>query len=213
MHGKPRWRWTLPGLAAVLAALGLALVAVACSAPRQTVSTIPSSVGTRPPASPSAAPSATAKPVPAVPPASISIPAIGVSAPVMQLGLNSDGTIQVPPLADHNLAGWYKYGAAPGQVGAAVIVGHIDSAAGASVFFNLRNLAKGDRIYVTLADRHVAGFSVDGLQQVPKTSFPTVSVYGHLSYAGLRLVTCGGDFDSATGSYLSDVIVYAHLVT
>lgn len=131
----------------------------------------------------------------------------------MQLGLNSDGTIQVPPLADHNLAGWYKYGAAPGQAGAAVIVGHIDSAAGASVFFNLRNLAKGDRIYVTLADKHAEGFSVDGLQQVPKTSFPTVSVYGHLSYAGLRLVTCGGDFDSATGSYLSDVIVYAHLVT
>lgn len=203
----------LPGLAAVLVALGLVLLAVGCSAPRSSVSAIPSSVGTRPPASPSAAPSATVRPVPAVPPVSIRIPAIGVSAPVMQLGLNSDGTIQVPPLADHNLAGWYKYGPAPGQQGPAIIVGHIDSAAGASVFFNLRNLAKGDRIYVTLVNGHAEDFSVDGLQQVPKTDFPAVSVYGPLAYAGLRLVTCGGMFNPATGSYLSDVIVYAHLVT
>ena len=131
----------------------------------------------------------------------------------MQLGLNSDRTIQVPPLADHNLAGWYKYGASPGQIGAAVIVGHIDSAAGPSVFFELRDLHHGDSIYVTLSDGHVAVFAVDGLQQVSKGAFPTVSVYGQISYAGLRLVTCGGVFDSATGSYLSDVIVYAHLVT
>jgi len=130
----------------------------------------------------------------------------------MQLGLNSDRTIQVPPLANHNLAGWYKYGATPGQEGAAVIVGHIDSTTGASVFFNLRNLRKGDRVYVTLADKQAAVFAVDGLQQVPKTAFPTASVYGQLPYAGLRLVTCGGVFDPSTGHYLSDVIVYAHLV-
>jgi LPXTG-site transpeptidase (sortase) family protein len=151
--------------------------------------------------------------VPAVPPVSIRIPGIDVSAPVMQLGLNSDGTIQVPPLESHNLAGWYKYGASPGQKGAAVIVGHIDSTTGPSVFFRLRDLHTGDLIYVNLDNGHVATFAVDGLQQVPKTSFPTASVYGHLAYAGLRLVTCGGVFNPATGSYLSDVIVYAHLVT
>lgn len=187
---------------------------VACSTPRQTVSTIPSSVGTRPPASPSVTPSATAKPLTLARsvPVTIKVPGIGVSAPVMQLGLNSDGTIQVPPLANLNLAGWYKYGPTPGQQGPAVIVGHIDSTAGAAVFYRLRDLTKGDRIYVTLSDSQVADFSVDGLQQVAKTAFPTASVYGSLSYAGLRLITCGGVFDSATGHYLSNVIVYAHLV-
>jgi sortase (surface protein transpeptidase) len=143
----------------------------------------------------------------------ISIPAIGVSAPVMQLGLNADRTIQVPPLADRNLAGWYRYGASPGQEGAAVIVGHIDSATtGGEVFFRLRYLAKGDLVHVTLAGGRVVTFAVDGLQQVPKTDFPSSRVYGPLPYAGLRLVTCGGVFNPATGSYLSDVIVYAHLV-
>jgi sortase (surface protein transpeptidase) len=144
-------------------------------------------------------------------PVAIRIPAIGVNAPVMELGLNSDRTIQVPPLSNLNLAGWYKYGAAPGQQGAAVIVGHIDSTAGAAVFFRLRYLTRGELVYVALADGKTAVFTVDGLQQVPKTAFPTMRVYGPVPYAGLRLVTCGGVFDPATGHYLSDVIVFAHL--
>ena len=130
----------------------------------------------------------------------------------MQLGLNADRTIQVPPLSNLNLAGWYKYGPAPGQAGPAVIVGHIDSTAGAAVFFRIRYLTKGELVYVTLADGKTDVFAVDGVQQVPKTAFPTASVYGKLSYAGLRLITCGGVFDPSTGHYLSDVIVYAHLV-
>jgi sortase (surface protein transpeptidase) len=143
----------------------------------------------------------------------IVIPAIGVNAPVMQLGLNADRTIQVPPLSAVNLAGWYKYGASPGQRGAAVIVGHIDSATtGGEVFFRLRYLARGEKVYVTLAGGKTEVFTVDGLQQVPKTAFPSAAVYGPLPYAGLRLVTCGGVFDPAAGSYRSDVIVYAHLV-
>ena len=98
---------------------------------------------------PSVAPSVTAshpsaKAFPRLAPVRIVIPAIGVDAPVMQLGLNPDKTIQVPPLAARNLAGWYKYGPAPGQAGPAVIVGHIDSAAsGASVFFRLREPGQG----------------------------------------------------------------------
>jgi sortase (surface protein transpeptidase) len=146
-------------------------------------------------------------------PVRIVIPAIGVNAPVMQLGLNADRTIQVPPLAARNLAGWYKYGASPGQKGAAVIVGHIDSAAaGGEVFFRLRYMTKGERVYVMLADKRTEVFAVDGLQQVPKAAFPSASVYGPLKYAGLRLVTCGGAFNPATGSYESDVIVFAHLL-
>jgi len=151
--------------------------------------------------------------VPRVPPVRIEIPAIGVSAPVMQLGLNPDKTIQVPPLANLNLAGWYKYGAAPGQPGPAVIVGHIDSTAGAAVFFRLRYLTRGEKVYVTLASGRTVTFAVDGLQQVPKTAFPTARVYGPTRDAELRLVTCGGVFDPATGHYLSDVIVFASLVS
>ncbi|HTX28278.1 MAG TPA: class F sortase [Streptosporangiaceae bacterium] len=145
-------------------------------------------------------------------PVHIRIPAIGVSAPVTRVGKNADGTVQVPPLGDHNLAGWYEYGAAPGQRGAAVILGHVDSLTGISVFFYLKDLRAGDRIYVTLADGTVAAFAVDGVQKVAKTAFPTAAVYGHVRYPELHLITCGGPFDRASGHYLDNIIVYAHLV-
>lgn len=144
-------------------------------------------------------------------PVRIRIPAIGVNAPVTQVGLNADGTVQVPPLSAHNLTGWYKYGVTPGQRGASVILGHVDSVTGLSVFFKLKDLRKGEKIYVTLADGQVATFVIDGLQKAAKTTFPTSAVYGKLKYPGLRLVTCGGDFDPATGHYLDNIIVYAHL--
>lgn len=144
-------------------------------------------------------------------PVRIRIPAIGVNAPVMEVGLNPDGTVQVPPLADHNLTGWYKYGPTPGQRGASVILGHVDSVTGLSAFFKLKNLRKGDRIYVRLADGRTAVFVVDGLQRTAKTSFPTAAVYGRVRYPGLRLITCGGPFDLATGHYEDNIIVYAHL--
>jgi LPXTG-site transpeptidase (sortase) family protein len=145
-------------------------------------------------------------------PVRIRIPVIGVSAPVMRLGKNADGTVQVPPLGDHNLTGWYAYGPAPGQRGAAVILGHVDSLTGISVFFYLKDLHKGDRIYVTLADGKVAAFAVDGVQKVAKTAFPTAAVYGRARYPELRLITCGGPFDAASGHYLDNIIVYAHLI-
>jgi LPXTG-site transpeptidase (sortase) family protein len=144
-------------------------------------------------------------------PVRIRIPAIEVSAPVMRLGKNADGTVQVPPLGDHNLAGWYDRGPAPGQRGAAVILGHVDSLTGISVFFYLKDLRSGDRIYVTLADGTVAAFAVDGVQKVAKTAFPTALVYGKARYPELRLITCGGPFDKSTGHYLDNIIVYAHL--
>ena len=117
-----------------------------------------------------------------------------------------------PPLAEHNLAGWYEYGPAPGQRGPAVILGHVDSATGISVFYHVRNMHAGDRVYVTLADGKVAAFAVDGLQRVAKDAFPTASVYGTAGYPSLRLITCGGPFDRAAGHYVDNIIVYAHLV-
>jgi sortase (surface protein transpeptidase) len=144
-------------------------------------------------------------------PMSIRIPAIGVTAPVTAVGLNANGTVQVPPLTNHDLAGWYKYGPTPGQLGASVILGHVDSVTGVSVFFYLKDLRKGDKIDVTLADGKTATFVVDGVQRASKTSFPTHAVYGKISYPGLRLITCGGTFDPSTGHYADNIIVYAQL--
>jgi LPXTG-site transpeptidase (sortase) family protein len=145
-------------------------------------------------------------------PVSVRIPDIGVSAPVMKVGKNADGTVQVPPLAIHTLPGWYESGPAPGQPGAAVILGHVDSTSGISVFFDLKDLRAGAKVYVTLADKKVATFAVDGVQKVAKDAFPTASVYGRADYPSLRLITCGGPFDAATGHYLDNIIVYAHLI-
>ena len=153
-----------------------------------------------------------AKPLARSVPVSIRVPDIGVSAPVMEVGQNADDTVQVPSLDDHNLTGWYRYGPAPGQRGAAVILGHVDSTTGISVFYYLKNMHAGDKVYVTLADGKVATFAVDGLQRVAKDAFPTASVYGKSGFPSLRLITCGGPFDQATGHYVDNIIVYAHLV-
>ena len=144
-------------------------------------------------------------------PVRLRIPAIGVNAPISEVGLNADDSVQVPPLGDHNLAGWYKYGPTPGQKGPSVLLGHVDSVTGASVFFNLKDLHKGEKVYIQLKDGKTATFTVDGLQRVTKTAFPTSDVYGTLSYAGLRLITCGGAFDATTGHYQDNIIVYAQL--
>jgi sortase (surface protein transpeptidase) len=145
-------------------------------------------------------------------PVKIQIPSIGVSAPIEQVGLLTNGEVQTPPLTVHNLTGWYKYGPTPGEDGASVILGHVDDYKGLSVFYYLKDLAKGDQIDVTLADGITANFVVDGLQKASKDDFPTQQVYGKIGYPGLRLITCGGSFDSATGHYDDNIIVYAHLV-
>jgi hypothetical protein len=145
-------------------------------------------------------------------PLAVSIPAIGVHSKLLHLGRNSDGSIQVPPLpASANLAAWYKYSATPGQIGASVIEGHVDSYSGPAVFFRLGALRPGDTIDVTLADGVTAIFRVTGVREYPKISFPGKAIYGVSNYAALRLITCGGAFDDATGHYLSSVVVFASL--
>ncbi len=210
----PAGRWALgTALAAAVVCAGGAAVAafgVSGGTPAQAGGTyIPASVTTTPPRlahDPRAQPLARSVPV------SIRIPGISVYAPVMKVGLAADGTVQVPPLDAHNLTGWYRYGPAPGQRGPAVILGHVDSRTGVSVFYDLRNLRAGARVYVTLADGKVAAFAVDGLQKVAKDAFPTASVYGRSGYPSLRLITCGGPFDQATGHYVDNIVVYAHLI-
>ena len=147
-------------------------------------------------------------------PVSVAIPAIGVRSPMLRLGLNPDGSIQVPDLATSaDEAAWYKYSVTPGQIGTAVIEGHVDSEVGPAVFFRLGALHPGDDIDVTLADGMTGVFRVTGIREYAKDDFPTKMIYGPTHYASLRLVTCGGTFDYTTGHYLSSVVVFASLVS
>jgi hypothetical protein len=148
------------------------------------------------------------------PPVSVDIPAIGVKSKLLHLGVNSDGTIQVPSLSTSaGQAAWYKYSATPGQIGASVIEGHVDSYHGPAVFFRLGALRPGDTIDVTLADGIVAIFRVTGVRQYSKSSFPAKAIYGTANYAALRLITCGGAFDYTTGHYLSSIVVFTSLTS
>jgi Sortase domain len=150
-------------------------------------------------------------------PISIWIPAIGVNSRLLYVGLNPDGTIQVPPLNDPpltNEAAWYKYSPTPGQPGPSIIEGHVDSLSdGPSVFFRLGDLRPGDLVYITLADRQVAVFKITGVRLYPKDQFPTGTVYGNTDYAALRLITCGGSFDEQSHHYTSNVVAFASLVS
>ncbi len=145
-------------------------------------------------------------------PVSVEIPAIGVTSRLLHLGLNTDGTIQVPSLVTSaGEAAWYEYSATPGQIGTSVIEGHVDSYQGPAVFYRLGALRPGDTIDVTLADGITAIFRVTGVREYPKSNFPAKAIYGTTNYAALRLITCGGVFDYATGHYLSSTVVFASL--
>lgn len=147
-------------------------------------------------------------------PVSIDIPSIQVNSHLIQLGLNPNGSVEVPSLfAKPSQPGWYKYSPVPGQIGPAVILGHIDTYKGPSIFFRLGLLRPGNHIYVTLSNQTTVEFQVNAVASYPKTSFPTGQIYGNTSYPALRLITCGGAFDSTTHSYLSSTVIYASLMS
>ena len=169
-----------------------------------------------PPSPPPAEPTPPTSAVVALPPATpitIRIPAINVASPITTVGLNPDHTMQVPsPGRTYNQAAWYRYSPTPGQLGPAVIIGHVDSAKdGPSVFFNLGALSPGQRITITRADATTATFAVDAVASYTKHTFPTHTVYAATTYPALRLITCGGPFDTHTGQYLNNTVVFAHL--
>ena len=170
-----------------------------------------------PPASASGAAAGPARPAPvrALPyslPVRVAIPAIGVSARVVPLGENPDGTVSVPPLREAYLTSWFHEGPAPGQRGPAALFGHVDSAfTGPAVFYKLGYLRPGETVSVTRADQRIAVFSIDKVAMFPKDAFPTRAVYGPTPDPQLRLVTCGGPLDGSTHTYLDNVIVFARL--
>jgi len=140
------------------------------------------------------------------------IPAIGVDVDgILDLGLDGNGALEVPQ--DYGRVGWWTGGVSPGERGAAVLAGHVDSRSGPAVFFRLRELQPGDEVRVIRADATTDTFRVDRVGQFPKSDFPTLEVYGATPEATLRLITCGGDFDRGTGHYRDNVVAFASLVT
>jgi Sortase domain len=197
-------------VAAGLVSLTLALVLGACrespARPGASPSTAPTTTAAPTTTVRAAAPSTT-RPLRPSPPVAVEIPSIGVSSRLVRLGLNPDGTMEVP--RDYGLAGWFTGGAMPGQDGPAVISGHVDSKSGPAVFYRLRDLRPGDTIRVRRAAGDWLAFEVTGTARYAKAEFPTEAVFGPVTGPVLRLITCGGAFDRSSGHYLDNVVVTA----
>ncbi|MDI3096852.1 MULTISPECIES: class F sortase [Streptomyces] len=144
-------------------------------------------------------------------PVGLRIPAIGVDTPVMRLGLAADGTVEVPPVTEDDVAGWYRHSPTPGRTGPSVLLGHVTVGShGDGVFRRLARLHRGDRVEARLANGTVAGFAVTEVRTVAKADFPTDDVYGDVDRPELRLITCGGPRSGE--EYRDNVIVFAELI-
>ncbi len=143
-------------------------------------------------------------------PVRLLIPEIGVDSVLMELGLQADGSLEVP--SSGFPAGWFTGAPAPGATGPAVMAGHVDWEGEPGVFYDLRALEPADRITVLRADGSSVVFAVTSVEQFDKDRFPTDAVYGDLDHAGLRLITCGGSFDPAARSYADNIVVFADLL-
>jgi Sortase domain len=158
----------------------------------------------------SVAPADAAAPMTRSTPVRVQIPAIGVDSALMQLGLQADGSLQVPPAGFP--AGWYTGLPTPGEVGPAILAGHVDWGGAPGVFYDLSDLQPDAEVIVTRQDGSVAVFRVKQVDKYPKDQFPTGVVYGDIDHAGLRLITCGGSFDQQTRDYDDNVVAFADLV-
>ena len=143
-------------------------------------------------------------------PVAVSIPRLGVRSALVDLGLDGDGALEVPQ--DPARAGWFSGGAAPGALGPAVIAGHVTWDGAPAVFHRLGRLRSGDQVSVARQDGKTAVFEVSRVAKFSKSRFPSQAVYGAIDHAGLRLITCGGTYDAASGRYLDNVVVFARLV-
>ncbi len=200
-------RWPFPLVIGTLLGVVLAAALTACAVPPTGKVASPAAPST---VSSAAAPAVTAPPLGPAKPATLEIPAIGVrTGEIVDLGLAGDGTLQVPN--DAITTGWFTGGPAPGEIGPAVLAGHVDYKKVPGVFVRLKELKTGDEAVVHRKDGVTAVFTVYAVERHPKASFPTEKVYGDTTGPELRLITCGGDFDSSTGNYLDNVVAYAKL--
>jgi hypothetical protein len=191
-------------LAVLLALLAATTAGCAAGPPAASPPTVGAPTSLAPSATPGPMVLAKSRPV------RVLIPAIGVNSELMDLGLQADGTLQVPSTGFP--AGWFTGGPTPGEVGPAVLAGHVDWGGSPGVFYGLRDLVAGDDITVTRQDGSTAVFRVQQVKRFAKDAFPTRAVYGNLDHAGLRVITCGGAFDHEARSYVDDIVVFADLI-
>ncbi|MGC0421028.1 class F sortase [Embleya sp. AB8] len=149
--------------------------------------------------------------LPRAEPVGVDVAEINLHAPVTAVGLDDDGAVKVPPADGDRRSGWYDQGPTPGELGPAVIVGHLDSSSGPAVFFDVGTLRAGAIVEIRRADQSTAIFTVDAVERFTKSDFPTERIYGDVARAELRLITCGGDYDRAHGGYQDNTVLFAHL--
>jgi hypothetical protein len=151
------------------------------------------------------------KPVSLAPstPTELLIDKIQLDANIQPVDLDSNGSLAVP--SSPSVTGWYDKSPTPGAIGPAIIDGHVDYIDNIAVFWRLRELVPGDTINVTRGDGTTAKFVVNAVGQYSQDNFPDEQVYGKINYAGLRLITCSGTFDTVTRHYSDNLVVYASL--
>jgi len=143
-------------------------------------------------------------------PVELDIPSIEVHSTHLEaLTVGADGALTAPQ--DFATPGWYTGGPTPGQLGPAVIGGHVDSTKGPAVFYRLGQLQPRATIVVIRRDHTAATFLVDRVARYPKAAFPTQTVYGTTTPPEIRLITCGGAFDATTGHYVDNIVAFGHL--
>jgi len=209
-HAKKSWRkpatWAISAAAALVVGLVIGLLlgggkdpAPAASAPETTRPAATSEVGQ------------VVTSLAHIAPVQLIVPAIGVDTSMVNLGLNVDGTLEVP--VDYAKAGWFTGGNYPGDPSGppGLIAGHVDDTTGPAVFYDLRNLVAGDEVHVVRADNTVAVFAVTATAQYPKSEFPAAELYAPVESSEIVLITCTGDFNENTRSYLDNYVVRAQL--
>ncbi|MDP9866480.1 MULTISPECIES: class F sortase [Streptosporangium] len=144
-------------------------------------------------------------------PVALVVPRAKVNAPVAPIDSGADGTLEPPPLWRADLVGWDRLGPTPGEPGSAVVVGHLDTKTGPAVFAGLSQVREGDAVVVTRQDRTAVVFRVSAVERVRKSAFPVGKVYRAPPRPAIRLVTCGGTYDSERHSYDDNLIVYGGL--
>ena len=144
-------------------------------------------------------------------PTAVSIPKIGAQSSLLAVTVDKDDKINVPSVHTPMQAAWYRLSPVPGDVGPAIVLGHVDGDKKPGIFYRLKDLTPGDEIDIERSDGQKLKFVVDHKDEVPKEQFPTEAVYGNTDKPQLRLITCGGAFDHAVHSYKDNIIVYANL--
>ena len=139
------------------------------------------------------------------------MPSIGLTAPLLGLGMDGRGDPELPPFSQPRTAGWLRDSATPGAAGTAVLVGHVDTRSGPAVFWGLSTVKPGASVEVARLDGSTALFQVDAVRAFDKAAFPAAQVYAPARDAQLRIVTCGGTFDRARREYTGNVVLFAHL--